>query len=171
MPAGAVDRLSDGPQISRWPVVALVVALVLVAAGGWAEGRRRAPAERAALTACAARADAATSYAERRVAATSSYIAPAFVTAEPALRESMRGLLSRAADRVVEPVEAALARCRSVGLWPFNRSHDETRDAYVTYLVAERDRLHAVVRDGSAYDQGYAEVQRLADAARARLSE
>jgi hypothetical protein len=166
-----VDRLADGPEVRRWPVVALVVLLVLVAAGGWAEGRRRAPAERSALAACAARADAATSRAEGQVAATASYIAPAFVTAEPGLRESMRGLLSRAADKGVEPVEEALVRCRSVELWPFNRSHDEARDAYVTYLVAERDRLHAIVRDGSAYAQGYTEVQRLGDAAEARLRE
>jgi hypothetical protein len=150
-------------------VVALVVVLVLVAVGAWAEGRRRWPTERSALTACATRAEAATSHAERQVAATASYIAPAFVTAEPGLRESMRGLLSRAADKVVEPVEAALAGCRSVELWPFNRSHGEARDAYVTYLVAERDRLDAIVRDGSAYDQGYAEVQRLADEAAAAL--
>ena len=152
-------------------MVALVVALLVVAVGGWAEGRRRAPDERAALTACAARADAATSHAERQVAATASYIAPAFVNANPGLSESMRGLLSRAAANVVEPIEEALARCRSVELWPFNRPHDETRDAYVTYLVAERDRLHAIVDDGSAYGQGYAEVQRLADTARARLNE
>jgi hypothetical protein len=150
-------------------VVASVVVLVLVATGAWAEGHRRAPSERSALTACAERADAATSHAERQVAATASYIAPAFVTAEPGLRESMRGLLSRAADKVVEPVEEALAGCRSVELWPFNRSHDEVRDAYVAYLEAERDRLQAIVDEGSAFYQGYAEVQRLADAAEARL--
>ncbi len=149
----------------------LVTALVLVAAVGWAEGRRRAPDERAALAACAARADAVTSHAERQVAATASYIAPAFVNAKPGLSESMRGLLSRAAAEVVEPVEEALERCRSVELWPFNRSHDETRDAYLTYLAAERDRLQAIVDDGSSFGQGYAEVQRLADAARARLND
>ena len=83
----------------------------------------------------------------------------------------MRGLLSRAADKVVETVEEALAGCRSVEVWPFNRSHDEVRDAYVAYLLAERRRLHAIVDDGSAYDQGYAEVQRLADTAEALLNE
>jgi hypothetical protein len=150
-------------------VVTLVVVLVVVAVGGWAEGRRRAPAERSALTACAARADAVTSRAEEQVAATASYVAPAFVTAEPGLRESMRGLLSRSAARVVEPVEQGLAGCRDVELWPFNRSNHDARDAYVTYLEAERDRLLAIVRDGSAFDQGYGEVQELADEARAGL--
>lgn len=153
----------------RWPVVALVVVLVMVAVGGWAEGRRRAPAERSALTACADRAHAVTSRAEVQVATTSSYVAPGFVTAEPGLRESLRGLLSRSAAEVVEPVEDALAGCRSVELWPFNRSHHDARDAHVAFLVAERDRLLAIVRDGSAFDQGYAEVQRLADEARASL--
>jgi hypothetical protein len=150
-------------------VVALVVVLVVVAVGGWAEGRRRAPAERSALTACAARADAVTARAESEVAATTSYVAPAFVTAEPVLRESMRRLVSRTAAQAVEPVEEALDGCRSVEVWAFNRSHHEARDAQVAYLRAERDRLLAIVRDGAAFDNGYGEVQRLADEASARL--
>lgn len=139
--------------------------LVLVTAGIWAEGRQRAPVERSALTACATLADHVTSRAERQVAATASYVAPALGSAEPALRASMVGLVSRAARQVVGPVEEALAECRSVDVWPFNRSHDEARDAYVAYLVAERDRLRAIGRDGSAFDRGYAEVRRLADEA------
>jgi hypothetical protein len=168
---GTVDRLAEGPQVRRWPVVALVAVLVVVSVGAWAEGRRRAPAERSALTACAARADAVTSRAESLVAATSSYVAPVYVQADSAQRESMRGLISRAAAHVVEPVEEALAACRSVEVWPFNRSHFEARGAYVTYLVAERDRLHEIVRDGSAFEHGYAQVQRLAAAADATLRE
>jgi hypothetical protein len=152
-------------------VVALVVVLVVVAVGGWAEGRRRAPAERSALTGCAARADVVTSRAESQVAATTSYVAPAFVTAEPVLRESMRRLVSRTAGQALGPVERALDGCRSVEVWPFNRAHHDARDAYVTYLEAERDRLLAIVRDGAAFDNGYGEVQRLADAARAGLNE
>jgi hypothetical protein len=150
-------------------VVALVVVLVVVAVGGWAEGRRRAPAEWTALTACATRADEVTSRAESQVAATTSYVAPAFVRAEPALRESMRRLVSRTAGRAVEPVEEALAGCRAVEVWPFNRAHHEARDAQVAYLVAERDRLLAIVRDGAAFYNGYDEIQRLADEARASL--
>jgi hypothetical protein len=166
-----VDRLAEGPQVRRWPVVALVAVLVVASAGAWAEGRRRAPAERSALTACAARADAVTSRAESQVAATSSYVAPVYVLADSARRESMRALVSRAAAGVVAPVEEALATCRSVEVWPFNRSHFDVRGAYVTYLVAERDRLEEIVRDGSAFEHGYAGIQRLAAAAEARLNE
>ena len=113
--------------------------------------------------------DAVTSLAESQVAATTSYVAPAFVTAEPVLRESMRRLVSRTANRAVEPVEEALDGCRSVEVWPFNRSHHAARDAQVAYLRAERDRLLAIGRNGAAFDNGYGEIQRLADQAEASL--
>jgi hypothetical protein len=148
--------------------------VALVAAGTWAEGRRRAPAERSALSACAVGADRAAVHAERQVATTASYVAPALASADASLRDSMLGLVSRSAELVVDRVEEALATCRSVEVWPFNRSHDETRDAYVAYLVAERDRLRLIARDGAAFHRGYAEVRRLAAAAEeasSRLSE
>jgi hypothetical protein len=145
--------------------------VLLVLAAGWAEGRRRAPGERSELVACAARADETTAAAERRLATTVTYLAPALGSHDDELHRSMLGLVSRTAGDVVGPVEEALARCREVGLWPFNRSHAAARDALVAWLTAERDRLRAVVRDGSAFDEGYAEVRRLADRAAAALEE
>ncbi len=151
-------------------MVALVVVLVLVAAAAWAEGRRRAPAERVALAACAARADAAAAQAERRVAAITSYVAPALGAKGPRLDQSLLELVSREARSSLAPVDAALAGCRATRIWWFNQSHEETLDAYVDFLVAQRDRLEDIQRDGHGSARGYTEVRRLGEQAAATLS-
>jgi hypothetical protein len=169
-PSETVDRLADGPRVRRWPVVALVVVLVLVAAGGWAEGRRRAPAERSALEGCAQSAVGAASTAERRVAAITAYVVPALGTRDRGLDQSLRELIGREAGRGLVPVDAALADCRAVRIWWFNESHDEALDAYVAFLLAQRDRLDDLRRDGQASARGYTEVRRLGEQAAARLA-
>jgi hypothetical protein len=153
---------------------ALVVATVvlLVAAGtGWAEGVRRAPAERAELTACRSAGDAAASEAEQRLSATASYVTPALGSESPDLRRSMLGLISEEAATRLPPVEAALRRCRDVRVWPTNRQRVQARDAYVAFLAAQADRLRAVAENGATVFEGYDEVRRLEAEAAAAFEE
>jgi hypothetical protein len=140
---------------------------VLVAAVGWAEGRRRAPSERSAIAACARQGEEASARAEERVAAMTSYVLPALGTRDRQLDRSMLGLISGEARRGLARVEEALAACRAVSVWWFNQSHGEARAAYVTFLEAQRERLREVERDGYAFAAGYSEVRRLAEAAEA----
>jgi hypothetical protein len=149
--------------------VILAVVLVLVVAAVWAEGRRRAPSERAALAACADRAERTVTQVERRLGATVTYLGPALGSFNDELRASMRGVVSRTAGDLVGSVEEALAQCLDVGIWPFHRANADVKEAHVAWLTAERDRLRAIAEEDAAFDDGYDEVRQLGREAAATL--
>lgn len=143
-------------------------ALALLAALAWAEGVRRLPVERAGLDACAGHASAAVAGSDVRLAAISSYIAPAVGVGTADLDTGLRRLVSEQARRARGPVDEALRTCRDLVIWPLNDDHRAARSAYLDLLEAQRSHLGSVITDGLPYGPGYDEVAELRREAESR---
>ncbi len=170
MTAPEPEVLEYGRARRRWPLLA-VALLLLAGLAAWLEGARRAGEEVARLAECRDQGLEAVEQAERRLAATATYIAPSLSRARLGLEQSLLRVLGAEAERQSGPVQSALTTCRGVEVWPVNRSRREARSAYVDLLEAEQARLEGIVVDGGAFYSGYDEVQRLRERAEERMAE
>jgi hypothetical protein len=166
------EVLDLGPRQRRRPTWSVAVLLVAVLAASlvWLEGARRAPAERAALGECTARAEQVVRDAEERLARMATFVSPRLGSPSSALQATLLGLVAREAEGALPSIEQALRRCQDLDVWPLARERGGVRAAYAAWLRAEQQRLRRVAADGAQFYATYAEVAALGREA-ARLAE
>lgn len=148
-------------------LLALVALALLTGALFWAEGLRRADAERDAVRRCGDGAAEAVGDAERRLALMAAYVSPVIGSTTTDVDTDLRQMIGDQAPLALPPVEAALETCQDLTIWPLHDETREARDGWVALLEAERARLQQLAEDGSGFASGFDEIKDLQEQAEA----